>query len=132
MKRILLIILIFVAGHTSAQTRIWKLIGTSTGVQVYCDSVNIHQGQGYVVTCDLKVNIADTIIAGTPQYVTKYASLRIYPDSTGFAVDNVYDTFPATGNVWSESFSTDYFGITWPTLMAGIKVLRPANVLVHP
>lgn len=132
-KYLLATILIFVAGHTSAQTRIWKPVASAAGVQVYCDSINIHEGQGYSLTYDLKVNIADTIVAGVTQYVTRYASVKLYPDSNKvWQVDNIYDTTPAAGNVWSESFSTDFYNIPVQTIIAAVFLLRPVNAITHP
>lgn len=128
MKLLPLICLFFISAHTNAQT--WTLVGdNANGVQIYANPTSVQQGFGYVVTFDLKEHIRDTVIAGTPTFVDRFISYRCYNDTVSFKPICIYETSP-TG-YWTESASSDFLGLDFPTLLANILALK-ATPVNHP
>ena len=128
MKFITLIALIFISASTNAQT--WTLVGdNANGVQIYANGASVKQGYNHVVTFDLKEHIRDTVIAGVPQYIDKFISYRCYNDTISFKPINIAETYPTA--YWTESASSDFLGLDFPTLLANILALK-ATPVNHP
>jgi len=128
LKFLPLISLFFISAHIKAQT--WSLVGDNgNGVQIYANPASVQQGFGYVVTFDLKEHIRDNVVAGVPVYIDRYISYRCYNDTVSFKPVNIHDTNP-TG-YWTESASSDFLGLDFPTLLANILALR-ATPVNHP
>ncbi|QMV49816.1 MAG: hypothetical protein [Cryophage ML09] len=121
LKLLPLISLFFISAHTQGQ--VWKLVGdNSNGIQVYVDSASIQQAFGYTLIFDLKEHIRDTIIAGTPQFVDRFISYRVYPDTIGWKPINIHDTYPTL--YWSESGASDFLGITFPQFFVNVSAIK--------